>query len=343
MSPKTFDVTHATRGPVAEHGLSSATEFVFSSAPGREDGVFSIEPSVELALRPVIAFGLSVGVAAALRREIPAPSQIVFRLSDSPPETLLPITDAFRTMTGVQCVLNWANFQPLLTSSGTVFLASGGKDTLFAIAREADQRSIAGLPAVYFGGGTELGWRHELEKASRVCRYYGLQLRVFRLEHGHTSSKILLKFPGRAAWREIITVTLARQFGDRIVTGINDDAVFRGMQPVHDPVAFLSQLSISVSALERTLRAEILTVPGEFAVYEAVRKHPLFDPAGSCLLPSVGCASSPCNKCRGFEIYEALLARIPLTREQIQFVTSARFLGDPWVVKEVESLARQSA
>lgn len=215
-------------------------------------------------------------------------------------------------------------------AQGSAHLVSGGKDTLFALHQEHQQQSLCGRPGVFLGAGSEINWPTELPQVHRIARHYGLVLNHVMLLQEMNSSRGGLRLANRGAWRELVTITLARCLGNRIVTGINNDVISR-MQVIVPNLGlgdFLGNLIPTVQDLERVLEAEITTVPGELEVYRRIRHHPLFDIGGSCVRPNCG-QPELCVKCRLFGIYDRVIDGKPLQPDDIAFVNSDHFMGDP--------------
>ncbi len=141
------------------------------------------------------------------------------------------------------------------------------------------------------------------------------------------STKGGLRFGNRAAWRELVTLTLARCFGDHIFTGINNDAIAE--LRMRDPhyLDFLSQLLPVVKAMAQILGARIETAPGELEVYREIRRHPLFERSGSCLRLDCG-RPRLCAKCQVFAIYDRVLSGMPLSPAEVKFIHSNHYIGD---------------
>jgi len=294
------------------------------------------------ALIPAVAAGLGMGIAASAmheRRLRGAPvSAVRILLPAAVPDALADVGLLYGTLTGTPIYLEPRGAPPVEVPTGRSLLLSGGKDTLWMLLHASEQGSIRGTPAVYLMGGAEINWRAEAERVKAYQDYFEVDVRSYELTLMSASSATILPYASRATWRELVTIALARGYGDEIHTGVNLDDIAR-MSPEFvtavtraDVALYLSQLAPTLSLLEKGLGARILTVPGEFQTYRETRGHPLFSVAGSCMTPT--CRNGkPCGKCRGFRVYETLLAGEQLSDEQLGFVLGPKFLGDSSVVR----------
>jgi len=279
--------TRDTIKPRCSPAISDAAVFTVSLAAGSCAASFEIRPRPERTLVPTLGAALGFGVATAVRRAHRDIKKVAVHMSRPIPVCFGDIGRLYEQLTGVS-----VTFGPLTSRSarpaqeGVVFLVSGGKDTLFALDQYARRAPTRGLPAVYLAGGAEMAWHSEIAQVVRVADYFGLDLHVFELHGTYSSSQALLRLANRASWRELVTITLARSFGNTIHTGINVDSVARLESPSPRLADHLSQLMPAINALEAMLDAIIRTVPGEFTVYGSIRSHPLFNRAGSCLTPA---------------------------------------------------------
>lgn len=285
-----------------------------------------------------LAFGF--GVAANLLRSEPDVGVIRLEFVGTAHKGWKTIASIFSLLSNTTLILEGNISNDAITGpNGAVFLVSGGKDSLFALSEAKKVQNIAGCHGIYLGRGSELNWRQELPQVEKYARHFDLHLHHVELAQYLISSRVGLRFVNRAVWRELITITLARLFGDHIYTGINNDALAR-LEWI-DPhfLLFLSQFIQTLEAMQQILDACIETTPGELEVYRRIRTHPLFSTIGSCLRPDCqhamgSCLRSECHhyhlcaKHRGFAIYEKVLSDISLDFNDIEFIHSDLYLGD---------------
>jgi hypothetical protein len=285
------------------------------------------------AVCPDLAAALLLGAIADLDHDGLVPGSIIVRFPDALHPGWAEVFDRYCAITGRPSIRlsaqPWSQRQQ--TPQGRVALVSGGKDTLAALTRASRQAPLAGTAAVYLGAGAEDGWRIEICSVRRVVAHYGMTLhhvQMFRYPHSHRGA---LRFSGRAAWRETFLICLARSLGREIITGINDDALSRLEPPYNTDrhvVPFFGQLRPTIEALQNILDCEIHMLPGEFLVYALMRKDPLYEPSGSCLLPDSCSSHHPCNKCHTFRVYNKVLSGKRLSADDISFIHSPGWLGD---------------
>jgi len=318
-------------GPNESLGLQPGVSVEFSlDQPGHLAGVLHLEPIpvVEDSLLPVLGASLGIGVAANLLRSEPSITTITLCLAGRIHRQWREIATLFHHLSGVTFEFETSfSDDPVAGPPGNVFLVSGGKDSLYALIHARKSQCLEGYPAIYLGQGSEINWRNEISQVLRVADYFQVRLQHIRLYQMLVSSKIALRFANRAVWRELVSLSLARCYGNHIFTGINDDAVARLDVTTPRSFDYLSQLIPTVRIMEQILGAKIETVPGEFEVYRDVREHQLFDRSGSCLTPECGFPRL-CAKCRTFNIYEMILAGSQLSADDIRFIHSDHFLGD---------------
>lgn len=318
-------------GPSIPGGAVFPTSFKAGSCAA----AFEIRPTPSPLLLPTLAAALGLGVAANIHHEDPLVARIGVRLFNPVSVEFCEIGRLYEALTGVSVTITpTTDAHVMPDATGDVFLVSGGKDSLWVLNKYASRKSTSGLHAIYLAGGAELSWHTELASVQRVAKHFGLSLHVYELHTTCNSSRALLRFPNRATWRELITITLARGFGDTVYTGINIDSVARLENPRPHLEDHLSQLVPTLRALRATLGARMIYgAPGEFAVYRTIRFHEFFDVGGSCLTPS--CAPGVlCNKCRTFSLYDKRLAGTPFTPDDLGFGMSAAFIGDPVIFEE---------
>lgn len=297
-------------------------------------GIIQLEPLPPEAesMLPNLALAFGIGVATNLLRsehEEHDVTSLSLQFRGSAHIGWERITTIFTTLTTIPFILEGklTDVVPTAPAKGDVFLVSGGKDTLFALSEADKERSTYARPGIYLGVGSELNWLQELPMVHRLARHFHLNFHHIRMHQMYISSKIVLRFGNRASWRELVTLALARLYGDHIFTGINNDALAR--LEWHEPhfLDFLSQLVPTLEALQQILNGHIETVPGEFEVYRRVRNHPLFNLKGSCLRPDCQ-PNYLCSKCRGRALYEKILSGAPLDANDIRFIHSDLYLGD---------------
>jgi hypothetical protein len=319
-------------------GISSGASFQFSlNKPGKLLGVIELDslPEVSETLLSNIGVSFGIGIAANLFRSDPKITSIKLQIKNILHPEWETITDLFYQMSGKPIVLqgNITKCVPIPAVTGSVFLLSGGKDTLYSILRAQKSRTCEWRPGLYLGAGCELNWRKEFHQVASIAKHFQLQLHHIRLYQMLVSSKIALRFGNRAVWRELVTINLARCYGDHIFTGINNDAIAQLKVANSHHVDFLSQLLPTLQALRKILNAQIETIPGEFEVYQKIRDHPLFNISGSCLTP-VCEHQNLCAKCRTFQIYDKILAGLPLNNNDFEFIHGDHYLGDACLLAE---------
>lgn len=318
------------------HGsdLLSAASFQFSlDKAERLLGVIELEPvsNANLYLVNNLGLALGLGIAANLLRSEQAITSLILQHRSGPiHHEWQTIANLFSQISGttLQLEASLVSSPEAPATTGPVFLASGGKDTLYTLVNaQKNQKLTKGTPGIYLGAGSELNWRSEYSQVQELARHFGLRLHHVRLYQMLVSSKGALRFANRAVWRELVTMSLARQYGNHIFTGINNDAI--AQLNITDPhyADFLSQLLPTVQAMEKILGAKIETAQGELEVYQQIRQHPLFSRSGSCLRPDCR-QGNLCAKCRTFKVYEQVLSGNPLQDEDIAFIHSDHYLGD---------------
>ena len=307
--------------------------------------VESLEPIPEAGalLLNDLALALTAGIALQLAREESVPLELSVELSGDVASAWTELFDLLAQLGGprVRIVARLVSNPPRPPSHGAVALVSGGKDTLFALRRNSGL--LAERSGIYLGRGATIEWLDEFPRATAVAKRFGLRLEHVALTGVHVSARAARHHANRASWRELVTLSLARMYGDFAITGINDDAIARLTTKVDNAVDFFAHLTPVLHILEQILGMRISMVPGEFEVYRALRNDPDFNPAGSCVLPQTCGKPDLCAKCRTFAVYETHLTGLPLGPDDMAFIHSERYLGDAFLVHLADGQRRHNA
>jgi hypothetical protein len=290
-----------------------------------------------------LALALTVGIALQLGREESVPLELSVELSGDVASAWTELFELLAKLGGprVRIVARLVSDPSRPPAHGTVALVSGGKDTLFALRRNSGL--LAGKCGIYLGRGATIEWLDELPRAAAVANRFGLRLEHVALAGVHVSARAARHHANRASWRELVTLGLARMYGDFAITGINDDAIARLTTKVDNAVDFFAHLTPVLRILEQILGMRISMAPGELEVYRALRNDPDFNPAGSCVLPQTCGQPDLCAKCRTFAVYETHLAGLPLGPDDMAFIHSERYLGDACLVHVADGQRRRHA
>ncbi|MHA1675457.1 MAG: hypothetical protein ACTSYI_17740 [Promethearchaeota archaeon] len=224
-------------------------------------------------------------------------------------------------------------FEGLKTEYDRVILLSGGKDSAYALWKSL---KLSGKILCLYIKGLNVEYLKEMKNAKQIAKKYGVDFKVIGFENYDTGDYSLSAIR-RAIWRDMLLISIARQFSNKIMIGETYDPAFHELKDdviQENNILNFGATKFVLSKLENLLSCKISIAPNELDLYKDLKNNnpELLSITRSCFNPFRNCSPSEdwensCIKCRTLYFYDLWIDNEVFQEKHIEFLNSPWYLG----------------